>query len=72
MGVLKYASRIKNSIKKSKAIFLMAHKNLDLDALGSCIGLYTIIKKRKKNCFIIIDDKRHEKGVEKVLIELEA
>ena len=71
MGVIKYASKIKKSIKKSKTIFLMAHKNLDLDALGSCLGLYTIIKKKKKQCYIIIDDNRHEKGVEKVLIELE-
>lgn len=71
MGVIKYANKIKKSIKKSKTIFLMAHKNLDLDALGSSIGLYTIIKKRKKKCYIIIDDKRHEKGVEKVLMELE-
>ena len=71
MGVIKYAKSFKKTIKKSKTVFLMGHKDLDLDALGSCIGLYTILKRKKKKCYIIIDDKRHEKGVEKVLIELE-
>ena len=49
----------------------MAHRDLDLDALGSCVGLSLILKKRKKDCYIIIDDKNHELGVEKILRELE-
>ena len=63
--------KIARLIKKSKNIFLMAHKNLDLDALGSQIGMDNILKKKKKNTFLIIDEKTHEKGVEKVLRELE-
>ena len=57
-------------IRNSKTIFLMAHKQLDLDALGSVIGFYEIIRKKRKNCYIIIDEKIHESGVEKVLKEL--
>ncbi len=57
-------------IRNSKTIFLMAHKQLDLDALGSIIGFYEIIRKKRKNCYIIIDEKSHESGVEKVLKEL--
>ena len=49
----------------------MAHKDLDLDALGSSIGMYTILTKKKKKCFLIIDDKEHELGVSKILKELE-
>ena len=71
MGILKQKKELKRNIKKSKTIFLMAHKDLDLDALGSCIGLYTMLTKKNKECYIIIDDKHHEMGVEKVLIELE-
>ena len=48
-----------------------AHKDLDLDALGSCIGLSLILKQRKKTCYIIVDDKEHELGVEKILKELD-
>lgn len=71
MGIIKERKILNKSIRESKTIFLMAHKDLDLDALGSCIGMYMILSKRKKDVFIIIDDKTHELGVEKVLIELE-
>lgn len=71
MSIIKERGKWNKATRKAKTIFLMAHKNLDLDALGSCIGSYLILKKRKKNCYIIIDDKEHEPGVEKVLRELE-
>ena len=71
MGIIKQRRILNKSIKRAKSVFLMAHKDLDLDALGSCIGMYIILSKLKKSCYIIIDDKIHEPGVEKVLIELE-
>lgn len=70
MGIGDSKKIIMKSIRKAKTIFLMAHKNLDLDALGSTIGLYELLTTKKKNCFIIIDEKNHELGVEKVLKEL--
>lgn len=63
-------NKLMKFMRNSKNVFLMAHKNLDLDALGSTIGLYEIIKKKHKNVYIIIDEKKHEAGVAKVLIEL--
>ena len=71
MGIIKERGKLHKSIKNAKTIFLMAHKNLDLDALGSQIGMYMLLKKKRKNVYIIIDDKHHEMGVEKVLRELE-
>ena len=71
MGIIKERRKINKAIRKAKTIFLMGHKNLDLDALGSQIGMYMILKKKRKKCFIVIDDKEHEPGVEKVLRELE-
>lgn len=62
---------IKKLIKKSKTIFIMAHKHLDLDALGSCLGMYEIIKALHKESYIIIDEQDHEMGVSKVLKEIE-
>lgn len=70
MGIVENKKQIMREIRKAKNIFLMAHKNLDLDALGSTIGLYEILSKKNKNCFIIIEEKKHELGVEKVLKEL--
>ena len=71
MEIEKQRKKLLKKIKRAKKIFIMAHKNLDLDALGSSIGLYKIIKKKRKDCYIIIDDKKHELGVEKVLKELD-
>ena len=71
MEIIKKRKKLNKMINGSKKIFLMAHKDLDLDALGSSIGLYTILKKQKKDCYLIIDDKKHELGVEKILKELD-
>ena len=71
MGIIHERKKFNKAVKKAKTIFLMAHKNLDLDALGSCIGMFMILKRRKKKTYIIIDDVIHEQGVEKVLRELE-
>ena len=71
MSIIKERNKLLKAINHAKTIFLMAHKDLDLDALGSSIGLYLILKRRKKKCYIIIDDKEHELGVEKVLRELD-
>lgn len=71
MEIVKKRKTLFKKINQAKKIFIMAHKNLDLDALGSSIGLYKILKKKKKECYIIIDDKHHELGVEKILKELD-
>ena len=71
MGIIKERNKLNRAIRKAKTIFLMGHKNLDLDALGSQIGMYMILKRKRKKCYIIVDDTDHEPGVEKVLRELE-
>ena len=45
----------------------MGHANLDLDAIASCLAFSEICRKLKKNSYIIINDKKHESGVKKIL-----
>ena len=71
MEIVKNKRKLNKYLIKANNIFIMAHKDLDLDALGSSIGMYTILTKKKKKCFLIIDDKEHELGVSKILKELE-
>lgn len=71
MGIVKQRKALNKAIRGAKTVFLMGHKDLDLDALGSCVGMYLLLKKKRKDCYIIIDDMTHELGVEKVLRELE-
>lgn len=67
---MKIEKEIKKIIKSSKNIFVIAHKNLDLDALGACVGISSIAKHFNKKCYIIIDDTKHELGVKKILDEI--
>ena len=71
MIIIEKRNKLNKYVKKSKDIFIMAHKDLDLDALGSSIGMYILLKNKKKNCYLVIDDTTHELGVEKILRELE-
>lgn len=71
MLIVEKKKKLAKEIKQSKNIFIMAHRDLDLDAIGSSIGMYMILKKLKKNCYLIIDDKENELGVSKVLRELD-
>ena len=71
MSIINERRKLNKALNKAKTVFLMAHKDLDLDALGSSIGMYMVLKRRKKKSYIVIDDKTHEPGVEKVLRELD-
>ena len=71
MKLIERKKELKQKLKSAKTVFIMAHKDLDLDALGSSIGLYIILEKLNKNCFLIINDTKHESGVSKVFKELE-
>lgn len=59
--------RIRALLKKSKNVFIMGHNDLDLDAIGSALGIYDFVRQMKKNAFIIMNDKKHEAGVRKIL-----
>ncbi|EQB89086.1 hypothetical protein M918_22085 [Clostridium sp. BL8] len=42
-------------INESSNIFIMGHKNPDIDCLGSAIGMYSIIKSLNKECYVVLD-----------------
>ena len=67
MKTLDYTKEIKRKIKKHNTIFIVGHKNLDLDAIGSSLGVYSIVKNFHKNAYIIVDDEIPELGVKKLI-----
>lgn len=68
---MKIENKIKRRIKSSKNVFIVAHKDLDLDALGACIGMSSICNSFHKKNYIIMDDTKHELSVGKLLKEIE-
>lgn len=67
MNILRKRKKIKKMIIKADNIFIMGHKNLDLDALGSSLALSELITKKGRTNYIIIDDTTNELSVEKIL-----
>lgn len=53
-------------IKQFPRIYIMTHKNPDLDGLGSSICLYTIAKEFKKECYIIGTNEENNSTVNKM------
>ncbi len=64
------AKKIEKLISEASNVIIMAHKNLDLDALGSSLGMYYLSKKIGKNTFLLIEEEKSEKGVSRSLLEL--
>ncbi|MDD3304974.1 MAG: DHH family phosphoesterase [Bacilli bacterium] len=64
------ADKVKELIEESSQVIIMSHTNLDLDALGSSLGLYYLCKTIGKNASLLIDDDNHETGVARSLREI--
>ena len=58
-------------IKKFDNVFIMGHKHIDLDAFGAALGIYCYVLNSKKKAYIIIDDKKIEKSVKKIINDFE-
>ena len=49
------AKNISLEIEKSSNVLLMGHKNIDIDAIGSCLGMYRLVKTLNKDCRIVTE-----------------
>lgn len=67
MTLIDAKEQIEKLIEESSSIFIMGHKYLDLDAIGSAIGIYEYLRIFDKNPTIIINDRKLEPGVKKII-----
>ena len=51
-----FKAKIKAKIENSNQVFITTHKNPDLDAIASALGVSLIAKKLKRKNYIIMDD----------------
>ena len=49
------AHALENLIKESQKVMIMGHTNPDMDAIGSCLGIYRLAKTIGKDAYIICD-----------------
>jgi c-di-AMP phosphodiesterase-like protein len=64
------ASKIYELITNASNVVIMSHKTLDLDALGSSLGMFYVCSHLNRDTYILIDDTEFEEGVERALLEL--
>ena len=57
-------------LNKYNNVIIMGHKDIDLDAIGASLGIYSLINNENK--YILIDDKEYELGVSKLLNKMES
>lgn len=62
---------IQEQIKESENVFVMGHKNPDMDAIGSSLGIARITMMLKKNCWVVIDPDDLGNDVRKLMAEVE-
>lgn len=48
---------LKELIEKCDKVYIMGHKNTDIDCIGSSIGVFKIAQLAKKNAYIVTDSK---------------
>lgn len=71
MKIIDSYKKINKIILNSSNVFIVGHKDLDLDALGSCLAMYHYCISNNKDTSIIIDDKKMESAVSKVIKDLD-
>ena len=57
-------------LNKYNNVIIMGHKDIDLDAIGASLGIYSLINNENK--YILIDDKEYELGVSKLLSKIDS
>lgn len=62
------AQVLKDFINESSKVYIMGHKNPDIDCLGSAIGLYSVIELMGKECKIVLDEEAS--GIRQMIIRL--
>jgi len=59
--------KIENLIHSCDEVFITAHKHIDLDALGSILGMYFVANSFGKNVHIVIDDVEFSNEVKRAI-----
>lgn len=67
MTLLESKKSIEKLIARASSIYIMGHRYLDLDAIGSAIGFYEYLRYYDKELAIVINDRKLEPGVKKIL-----
>jgi len=69
MKIANSYKKINKMIDSASSVYVMGHKDLDLDALGACLGIYQYASNFGKMTYFVLDDVKLEAAVSKVINE---
>ncbi|WP_071461050.1 DHH family phosphoesterase [Bacillus massilinigeriensis] len=61
---------LKELITESDKVIIMGHKNPDMDAIGSCIGILKVAQMNKREGYIVYNKNEAETGVRRMMDEI--
>lgn len=64
------ANSLMELIGQSSQVFIMGHKNADLDAVGAAMGIACLCRKKGKKAYIVLDRQRNAAGA--LIAQIEA
>lgn len=68
-----FANSLSELIQQSSQVFVMGHKNADLDTIGSAVGIFCLCRRNGKHAKIVVDMKKNfAKSLISQLRELDA
>lgn len=70
MKIVDKYKRINEMLNEASTVFVVAHKDLDMDAVGASLAMYQYIDSFGKSVYFILDDVKIEDSVARVLNEL--
>lgn len=50
------AHALKDLVNESSTVYIMGHRNPDMDCLGAAVGLSSVVQKLNKECHIVLQD----------------
>lgn len=64
------SNKIKELIMASSKVIITSHKDIDMDALGSALGIHYISNNLNKDTYLIIEDEKYEPTVRRALSKI--
>jgi c-di-AMP phosphodiesterase-like protein len=62
---------LRDIIKESDRVFIMGHRDPDMDSIGSSIGVLKAVEANQKEGYIILDQSERTPGIDRLMVEVE-
>jgi c-di-AMP phosphodiesterase-like protein len=62
---------LRDLIRESDQVFVMGHRDPDMDSIGSSVGVLKAVQANQKEGFIVLDQNKRTPGIDRLMVEVE-